>query len=171
MEILFAMLLLPGYLLGFFMVAKGWEDVRNGLGARHWPQAPARLKECVLHHHVSPNGTFYEVRVAYEYTVAARRYQGDNVAIGYGGTNAAEVHHDLHRRLVSMAPFAVRYDPRRPEVSTILPAENALVFGLLVLGLGCLAFCAVFTLLVLAFSGVGAEMLQWATELLAGLPL
>jgi hypothetical protein len=171
MEIFFAMQILACYALGFFMVAKGWEDARNGMGARHWPQAPARLRHCVLHHHKTERGAFYEVRVAYEYTVAGQQYQGSNVAIGYVGTNAPHVHRALHRRLVDMAPFTVRYHPRRPSLSTVLPAENGLVLGTLVWGLAWLACSTVFTLLVLAFSGVGAAVLQWATELFAGLPL
>ena len=89
--------------------------------------AAARLKGCVLEQIVSSQGsTAWWVRLAYDYQVAGRPYQGDNVAIGYVG-GPRHAHAALHERLLGVQPFVVRHHPDRLEVSTILPTENALI--------------------------------------------
>lgn len=160
MEILLAVALCVAYALGFFMLRAGWEDVSHGVGARKWPVARARWQECVLEHRMGSGGSYFRVRVAYDYEVGGRQYQGSNVAVGYLGNGTREVHEALHQRLVGMRPFVVRYHPRRPEISTILPAENALVCGTLVVALVWLTATTAFTLMALTISGHATPLLM-----------
>lgn len=169
MEILFiATPLLAGHAVGFFLLAKGWRDAWHGLRARAWPTVPARLTECALERRASGRGVvLYQLRVAYEYQVGERAWQGHNVAIGYRGTNAPHVHRALQRRLLGLAPFMVRHHPRHPGLSTVWPAENALVFGPFLAGLAWLAGSAVATVIALAFSAWGIRALEGAASLAA----
>lgn len=164
MTLFFAVALVPFYAVGFVMLYQGWADIRQGVGARTWPMVSAHWKACVLEHQASERGVNYRVRVAYTYQVAGRQYLGDNVAIGYVGSGAREAHAALHQRLLDLQPFVVRYCPGHPEVSTILPAENALVYGTLVWSLGWLAATTVAALGIWVASGHGMPFLVWASN-------
>lgn len=164
MEVVISAVILVFYALGGVLLRLGWRDICHGVGARRWPTAPAQWKTCVLEHHVTDRGQFYRVRVAYQYRVAGSLYSGDNVAIGYVGTNAREVHAGLHARLVGMRPFVVRYLPGQPEVSTILPSENALVYGTFVFGLCWVALTTVSLWVVLGFSGYGVPFVEGLSQ-------
>lgn len=163
MVIFFAVLLALAYALGFAMLYRGLQEIRLGVGARTWPVAPAQWMDCVLEHRISDRGSRYQVRVAYRYSVDGRDYAGDNIAIGYLASGAREVHTALHERLMKMQPFVVRYCPGRPEVSTILPAENALVYGTLVWSLLWLGFTTVGALAAWAASGQGLQYVVQAS--------
>lgn len=166
MVIFFVIALVPFYAVGFVLLYQGWEDIRRGVRARAWPVAPAQWKTCVLEQQTTARGAIYRVCVAYEYRVAGRLYQGDNVAVGYVGSGAREVHAALYERLSGMRPFVVRYSPGQPEISTILPAENSLVYGTLVWGLAWLAVTTVGVLVALLASGHGVLLWVWASGLL-----
>ncbi|MFC5478014.1 DUF3592 domain-containing protein [Massilia suwonensis] len=153
--------LLLCYAIGILLVKLGLRDIRLGLGARTWPTAPARLERCVIGRPPLSTSPVSQVLVKYSYTVAGVRYSGDNLAIGYLASNNRRVHEETRQRVLDMPSFRIRYHPDQPDISTIFPAENSLVFGTFVFALLWLAFTTVFTLIVLAISGVGRTMLDW----------
>lgn len=150
------------YLAGIFLLLKGIGEIRQGLAARSWPTAHARLEKCTVEARgTGGSGIVYQVAVKYAYSVDGVRHTGDQVAIGYGASSNRAAHDDARRRMLGMKPFMVRYQPAKHAVSTIFASENALLSGTLVFGLLWLGFAICFTILVLAISGVGSTMLAW----------
>jgi len=154
-------MLVLGYGAGILILTAGVRQIRTGLAARNWPSVDARLEKCEMESGNASNGRSYHVAVKYSYSIAGVRYEGDTLAIGYGGSSARRPHEDARREILGMKRFTVRYDPANPEVSTIFASENSLVFGLFVVGLLWMACAIIFTAIVLAVSGVGAAVLAW----------
>lgn len=160
--IIVGILVLVCCVLGAFMVYKGVEDIRYGVGSRTWPLIAANLEKCVLNVRVaSGKGTLYNVSVSYTYVLAGKCYKGNCLAIGYGASNSREAHELAYERVISMRQFSVRYNPSRPEMSVIFPAENALVYGTFVFGVFWLILTTAFAFAVLAISGIGEQILGW----------
>jgi hypothetical protein len=150
------------YAIGIFILIQGMKEIRLGLGARSWPTADARLQRFTLDAFpTGGNGIVYRVSVKYTYTLAGLSYTGDNLAIGYGGSNNREEQERVRRKIMDMSNFVIRYHPEKPEISTIFPAENSLIFGTFVVGVLWLGFISCFTIVALAISGVGRSMLAW----------
>jgi hypothetical protein len=148
------------YAIGFLLLAKGITDIRYGIGARTWPTTIAHLEGCASNILRSSKGTMYKVSVKYSYTLDGVRHAGDNLAIGYAASSNREAHESAHQKVMSMRRLAIRYHPQKPEISTIFPAENSLIFGTFVFGMLWLFLVTCMTLIVLAISGVGRTMLE-----------
>lgn len=161
--ILVVSMLVLSYAAGIVILTAGVQQIRTGLAARNWPSVDARLEKCEVVSRSASNTRAYHVSVKYSYTIGGVRYEGDTLAIGYGGSSSRRPHEDARREVLSLERFTVRYDPAHPEMSTIFASENSLVFGMFVVGLLWMAFTIVFTAIVLAVSGVGSAMLAWIT--------
>lgn len=159
--ILIVSMLVLSYSAGILILTAGVRQIRTGLAARGWPSVDARLEKCAVECGGASNTRSYHLAVKYSYAVAGVRYVGDTLAIGYGGSSARRPHEEACREVLGMDRLTVRYDPAHPEVSTIFASENALVFGTFVFGLLWMAFAIVFTVIVLAASGIGSAMLAW----------
>ena len=158
--ILVASVLLLCYAIGVFLFMHGMRQVRSGLAARSWPTTDACLEKCLVERAPSAgSGITYHVSVKYSYAVNGVRYTGDCLAIGYGGSSGREAHEMARRRVVDMERFIVRYDPARPEMSTIFASENSLIFGTVVAALFWLTLTTCFTIIALIASGIGLAML------------
>lgn len=159
--ILVVSMLVLGYGAGILILTAGVKQIRTGLAARNWPSVDARLEKCQVESGCANNTRSYHVAVKYSYAIAGVRYEGDTLAIGYGGSSARRPHEEACQEILRLERFTVRYDPAHPEVSTIFASENSLVFGLFVVGLLWMAFALGFTAIVLAASGIGPTMLAW----------
>jgi hypothetical protein len=148
-----ASLILVCYSLGILLLRAGIRDIRYGRGARTWPETEARLQRCTVDAFpTGGNGLVYRVSVRYTYTLAGLSYTGNNLAIGYTGSNDREAEERVRRKIMGMSKFVIRYHPEKPDISTIFPAENALIFGTFVFGLLWLGLTSFLTIVVLALS-------------------
>jgi hypothetical protein len=158
--ILVVSVLLLCYVLGVLTLREGIRQIRYGLGARSWPTTDALLKTCSVESRpTGGKGIVYQVSVKYAYALAGVSYTGDTLAIGYSASSNRETHEMARRRVTGMKRFVIRYHPEKPEISTIFASENALVFGLFVVGLFWLALTTCFTIVALAIGGVGLDTL------------
>jgi hypothetical protein len=158
--ILIVSMLVLCYAAGILILSAGIRQIRTGFAARSWPSTDARLEKCRVESRSTNGGLAYHVAVKYSYALAGVTYTGDTLAIGYNGSSDRAAHESFRNDLLALERFTVRYDPAHPEVSTIYASENALVFGMFVVGLLWMTFTIGFTVAVLAFSGVGAAMLE-----------
>lgn len=153
------------YAIGIFILAAGIKEIRIGFAARNWPTVDASLQKCVVERPPGSSNVVYHLAVKYVYVVAGTRFTGDTLAIGYGASSDRAPHETARQELLGMKRFVVRYDPDRPEVSTVYASENALIFGLAVFGLLWLAFTTCFAVIVLAISGIGlTDLLEWIPD-------
>jgi hypothetical protein len=150
------------YAFGIFILIQGIKEIRLGLGARSWPTVDACLQRCTLDAFpTGGNGIVYRVSVKYTYTLASLSYTGENLAIGYGGSNNREEQERVRQQIMGMSRFVIRYHPEKPEESTIFPAENSLIFGGFVGGVIWLGLTSCFTIVALAISGLWRSMFAW----------
>lgn len=159
--ILIVSMLVLSYAIGIVILSEGIRQIRTGFAARNWPFTDATLEQCKVESRPAGGAIAYHVAVKYSYALAGVTYTGDTLAIGYNGSSERAAHESFRNDLLAIERFTVRYDPAHPEVSTIHASENSLVFGMLVAGLLWMTFTVVFTVIVLAVSGVGSAMLEW----------
>jgi hypothetical protein len=102
-----------------------------------WAEVPARIESLELEEHDGDDGSTYEVRATYRYSLDGRDYTGDRVAISGIADNIGSFQRDLYGRLraaenaSTMAPAYV--DPANPSSATL---NRELRLGLLALEVG-----------------------------------
>jgi len=161
MALFITAVLLLCYGIGILAIRAGVQQIRLGLAARSWPTTDAYLEKCEVGLAPAGSPNVYRVTVKYAYAVAGTSYSGDSLAIGYGGSSNRAAHDAAQRRVAGMRRFVIRYHPGKPEISTIFPSENSLLFGTLVIGVFWVTLTTGFALAALAISGVGRAIVDW----------
>lgn len=156
-----ALFILLFYGVGILTMLKGIAEIRYGIGARSWPIIDAHLNKCEFVIRRAGNGLTYHVSVKYNYVLAGVCHTGDSLAIGYFASSNREAHEVTYRKVIGMTRFVVRYNPAKPDMSTIFPSENSLIFGTFTFAAGWLMVTTCFFLAMLAMSGVGSAILAW----------
>ncbi|MBM3459957.1 MAG: DUF3592 domain-containing protein [Armatimonadetes bacterium] len=107
------------YLIGIVLLWSAVASARESTRAAAWPTTPATITSLELSEKSDSDGSAYEVKVRYTYTVHKVTYEGDCLAFGYAGSSGRESHDEIHRRLKEAKAVAVRYDPANPSVSCL----------------------------------------------------
>jgi hypothetical protein len=111
------------YIIGFGLLGYGLSSARQSTQAAAWPTAPATITMREVRESSDSDGSTYEVKVQYTYTVAGVAYEGSRLAFGYGGSGERDSHDEIYQRLKEAKTVFARYNPGDP-------SESCLSFGL-----------------------------------------
>ena len=138
--------------VGFGLLSYAAISAWRSTAAANWPVTAGTIRTCKVETKSDGDGSTYQVKVSYDYTVNGRPFTGDRIAYGYTATNAIKDHDALCQRLNDASAIDVRYNPADPAVSTLsfgLHKSIRLIFA--------------FAITWLAFS-VGMAMLFWISQ-------
>ena len=115
----FALFLVIGLAMLGFAGRAWWKSTQ----VAQWPSVEGEWLQRSLAENSDSDGSTWQVKVRYAYTVAGRRYEADRVAFGYVGSSGQAGHQAIYDKLMSGDHVRVRYNPDNP-------AEAALAHGL-----------------------------------------
>lgn len=110
--------------IGVMLLWSGIDGMAKATRADAWPSVPATLNSVELKESMDSDGSTFEVVVDYVYRVGGRTYGGDTLSFGYSGSSGQEAHAQIYRKLQNARTVRVRYNPDRPEQSTIAHGLN-----------------------------------------------
>lgn len=117
-------LLIPFFLVGFFVLGIGLRDLRNAFRAARWPSVWGRIIELDVEEDSSGEGSpTYKVKVRYDYRVGRDQFENSRIAFGYGSGERAQAER-LRDKLRGGLRVAVRYDPDDPRRSCLSYGMN-----------------------------------------------
>jgi Protein of unknown function (DUF3592) len=127
----------------FGMVATSvFDNCFESISAAHWPSVVGKLEHVTWQEHRhKKQGTHYDVKVEYNYSIDNRQYHNNTLAFGYSASENRENNQLILDKLQHAAEVCVRYNPNRPEQSTLAYGLNSsntfsailLLFGFLIL--------------------------------------
>ena len=122
---------LAGLLGGLWLIRR----VRAlGAASLAWPSATGTIKASSVAAYRTQGGKQYMAKVAYDYTVNGAPYSGDRVRFGNRAGALAAAEADVAKYPVG-APVDVRYDPGKPQISTLEGGQSGVSVGGLVLAI------------------------------------
>jgi hypothetical protein len=148
------------FLVGFGLLGYGVHSFYRGRQALSWPTVEGRLLECRLHENPDSDGTTWEVKVRYSYSVAGGEFEGKRVAFGYSGSSTHEEHQGIYEKLKSASRVMVRYQPSNPGSSVLAAGFNRSTFLILAFAVTWLLFTTGFTVLATSSSGRDTRILE-----------
>jgi hypothetical protein len=148
----FAVFISVFYVVGFGLLGYSLWSALRSTQAGAWPTTPATIKSLEVRENSDSDGSTYEVKVQYTYTVDGVAHEGTRLAFGYGGSSGREAHDEIHRRLKDAKSVAVRYDPADPSVSCLSFGLHRSIQITLAFAVTWLLFVFGFTLLFWLFS-------------------
>lgn len=134
--------------IGVFILGAGAVSLQRATAAAAWPTTAGRLDDVQLVTDRDPDGVSWRVALRYTYEVDGRRHAGSNLAFGYGGSSDRAPHEAILARLAGARSVEVRYDPERPDRSTLTYGANHAHYAVL-------AFGATWLLFTLGFWAIG----------------
>ena len=153
--------LLLFYAAALWILLRATWPVRFGRKVQRWPSVPAQLQQCVIDSRSVNNADIYYVSVKYTYTLGGMQYSGTNLMMGHGGSRSREAEELKRQRVLGMPTLMVRHDPRKPEISTIFPYENRMLYGIFVFGVLWMTFLLCYAISqVFAISSLEQEIAQ-----------
>lgn len=157
---LFAVFISLFYAVGFGLLGYGlWSAWRSNQAAA-WPTTPATITSLELHENPDSDGTTYEVKVQYTYTINGMAYHGSRLAFGYDASSGRESHEEIRRKLQEAKAVATRYDPADPSVSCLSFGLHRSIQITLAFAVTWLLFVLGFTLLFWLFSSRDGVLLD-----------
>ncbi len=148
------------FLVGLGLLGYGLYSFYRGRQALSWPTAEGQLLECRLQENPDSDGTTWEVKVRYSYSVAGREFEGKRVAFGYSGSSTHEEHQGIYDKLHQASRVLVRYESGNPSNSVLAAGFNRSTFVLLVFAATWLLFTTGFTVLWSSTSGRDTRILE-----------
>jgi hypothetical protein len=148
------------YLVGFGLLGFGLWSARRSTQAAAWPTTPGTITQLSIQEHSDSEGTSYEVKVQYQYTVDGIAYEGSRLAFGYGASSGKEAHDEIHNKLKGAKIVAVRYDPSNPSVSCLSFGLHRTIQLTLAFAVTWLVFVIGFTLFIWLISGRDAVLIE-----------
>jgi hypothetical protein len=148
------------FAVGFGLLGYGLWSARRSTQAGTWPTAPATITSLEIRENSDSDGTTYEVKVVYAYTVDGVSYEGSRLAFGYGGSSGREAHEEIHRKLKEAKTVAARYNPSKPSVSCLSFGLHRSIQITLAFAVTWLLFVIGFTLLFWLFSRRDGVLLE-----------
>jgi hypothetical protein len=143
----FAIFISLFYLIGFGVLGAAIWSARRSTQAASWPTTRGVLTSLALKENPGSEGSTYEVKVEYTYTVAGKQYRGSCLAFGYMAGSEREAHAEIHEKLKAAKSVDVRYDPDDPASSTLSFGIHRSIQFVLAFAITWLAFVTGFTLL------------------------
>lgn len=140
------------YLIGFGMLGYGVWNARRSTQAASWPTTPGTIRQLSISEHFDDEGTTYEVKVQYTYTVNGVTHEGSRLAFGYVASGGKKIHDDIYQKLKGVRTVAVRYDPSDPSVSCLSFGLHRSIQLMLAFAITWLAFIFGLTLFMWLFS-------------------
>src|SRR5262245_8606822 len=101
------------FAIGFAMLGWGLPCLYKANVYVGWLVTSGTLTSCELTENSDGDGTTWQVKVTYDYSVDGRSYSGDRVAFGYSGSSTHAEHQALHAKLSQAAVVNVRYNPSK----------------------------------------------------------
>jgi hypothetical protein len=140
------------YLIGFGMFGYSLWNSRQSTRAAAWPTVPGTIADLALDEKSDSDGTTYEVKVRYTYTVDGVAYEGKRLAFGYSASSGREAHDEIFQKLSTAKAVDVRDDSADPAVSCLsFGLHRSIQIGL-AFSLMWLAFVFGFTIVVWLFA-------------------
>ncbi len=107
------------YVVGFVLLGYSLLSMKRSTEAATWPTTVGTIESCDLKSNSDGDGTTYEVKVNYTYSVNGRELTNDVLAFGYSASSGFEAHQEILNRLKSAETVDVRYDPSDPTTSVL----------------------------------------------------
>ena len=107
------------YVAGFGLLGYSLLSMKRSTEAAAWPSAVGTIVSCDLESNSDEDGTSYEVKVSYSYTVAGRELTNDVLAFGYYASSGRKAHQEILDKLKAAKTVEVRYDPNDPQTSVL----------------------------------------------------
>jgi hypothetical protein len=129
-------------LVGMALTGAGVRFIWKARHSRTWPQTVGLIHLSEVKIDNSGDGTTYQARVRYSYTVDGTNYQAGRVYFGDALFSGLKAHSDrIVRPYQKGEPITVYYNPRRPREAVLEPGQHwqslcGLPIGLLLLGMG-----------------------------------
>lgn len=129
---------LAGLLGGLWLIRR---ERARGAASLGWPSTTGTVKSSSVAAYRTQGGKQYIAEVAYDYAANGTPYSGDRVRFGHrtGALAAAEAD---ATKYAAGAPVDVRYDPGKPQVSTLEGGQGGVSVGgtiLAIIGAGAVA--------------------------------
>ena len=129
---------LAGLLGGLWLIRR----VRAlGAASLTWPSTAGTIKASSVEAYRTQGGKQYLAKVAYDYAVNGAPYSGDRVRFGHRAGALAAAEADV-AKYAAGAPVEVRYDPAKPQTSTLEGGQGGISVGgivLAIMGAGAVA--------------------------------
>jgi hypothetical protein len=148
------------FAVGLGLLGYGVHSFYRGRQALAWPAVEGRLLECRLQENPDSEGSTWEVKVRYSYSVAGREFEGKRVAFGYSGSSTHVEHQGIYEKLQSGSRVMVHYQPSNPSDSVLAAGFNRSTFMTLAFAVTWLLFTTGFTVLWATSSGRDARILE-----------
>jgi hypothetical protein len=140
------------YIVGIFILTYSLRSTWQSTQAAKWPTTPAILTESKIVQHQDDDGSSYEVKVQYSYTVDGVVYEGSRVAFGYSASSGFKAHEEIHQKLKGAKAISVRYNPNDPSISCLSFGFHRSIQIGLAFAITWMLFIIGFTLLFWLFS-------------------
>ena len=122
---------LAGLLGGLWLIRR----VRaQGTASLAWPSTPGTIKASSVDSYRTQGGKQYMAKVAYDYAVNGAPYSGDRLRFGNRAGALAAAEADVAKYAAGV-PVDVRYDPGKPQISTLESGQGGLSVGGIVLAI------------------------------------
>jgi hypothetical protein len=135
-------------LVGFGMLGYGLWSAYRSTQAASWPIAEGKMTHLEVQVSVADEGTSYQVRAKYAYSVNGAEYEGSRIAFGYFGSSGKESHDEIYEKLKNAKTVEVRYNPSEPAVSCLSYGLNRSVLMIVGFAIVWLAFVTGVSLMV-----------------------
>ena len=129
---------LAGLLGGLWLIRR---ERALGAASLGWPSAAGTVKASSVTAYRAQGGKQYIAKVAYDYAVNGTPYSGDRVRFGHRAGALAAAEADV-AKYAAGTPVDVRYDPGKPQMSTLEGGGGGVSIGgliLAIIGAGALA--------------------------------
>jgi len=135
------------YVFGLGMLWYGIDSAKRSVEASNWPSVTGTITNLSLRENSDSDGTSYEVKVEYHYSVKGRRYTNSRLAFGYAGSSGRQAHQDILNKLERASSVKVRYNPQHPATSTLSFGIHRSIKFILAFAIVWLTFVFGFTLI------------------------
>jgi Protein of unknown function (DUF3592) len=156
----FLVLISVFYLVGFGLLGYSTWSAQCSMQAASWPTAQGAITHLSVQENTDGEGTAYEVKVQYAYTVDGVAHEGSRLAFGYAASSGRKTHDEIHQKLSSAKSVTVRYDPEDSAVSCLSFGLHRSIQVHLAFSITWLAFVIGFTVIVWLMSGADVVLLE-----------
>lgn len=156
----FALFISVFFAVGFGVLGYGIRSLLMSNRARTWPTTQGTVESCEMEESSDSDGSTWEAKVKYSYSVGGARYEGERIAFGYSASSGRDAHQEIFDKLSGAESVLVRYDPVDPSDAVLSYGLNRGTVFLLVFGATWLLFVTGFTVLFATSSMSDAGILN-----------
>jgi hypothetical protein len=149
-KLFFSLFISIFYAVGFGLLWYGINLGKQSTIASNWPSVTGTITNLSLEGNSDSDGSTYdgstyEVRVEYSYSVMGRTYTNSRLAFGYGGSSGRKAHQEIFNKLQQTDTIRVLYNPNDPATSTLSFGIHRSIKLILIFAITWLAFVFGFT--------------------------